>query len=210
VGEPVPKETEGKAPAPKGPSYPFIATSPKAGSNEPAPKDGPGGPTLVGAIGGILGALGTAATMLAPPKVSPAVDVLTTDEIVNCRPYPDTITPDPTKLTMYSKPSHLSVTCWTRATVNGTSGKVEGSSLWLHTVGGCYISEMNVQNAIDFETKIPACPPVQHFVGTMQTQYKRQDCYECTNTNCASRNIGSVPQVELSCTKVGEVTAGNA
>lgn len=69
---------------------------------------------------------------------------------------------------------------------------------------------MNIQADINFEKKLGTCEPVHHFVGTMQAQYKRQDCYNCTNTNCASKNIGAGYLIDLGCTTTGEATGGNS
>lgn len=92
----------------------------------------------------------------------------------------------------------------------GPSGKVQGSSVWLRTDKGCYIPEMNIQADTNFEKRLGTCEPVHHLVGTMQTQYKRQDCYECTNTNCTSKNIGAGYRIDLGCSTIGEATGGNS
>jgi hypothetical protein len=184
--------------------------------SHPNPRANALGEQLASAFGGDLGELTLPSTSGAVPATSlktsgqqPNIEVLTTAEEVSCREYPDIISLDPSKVTIYPVVSHLEVKCWTQASVTGPKGKVQGSSIWLRAVGGCYISEMNVQNATDFQVVLANCPSVQHWVGTLQTQYKRQDCYDCTSLNCASKNLGATPQVELSCSTVGEMASGN-
>ncbi|KAE9993173.1 hypothetical protein EG327_006172 [Venturia inaequalis] len=155
-------------------------------------------------LGDALAAFGTA---LAPPT---GIQVLTTEEVVKCREYPDNISPDSAQTVTLAKETSVRVTCWTSASIAGASGKVQGSSVWLRSEAGCFIPEMSIQADTNFEKKLGTCEPVHHFVGTMQRQYKRQDCYECTNTNCASKNNGSGYLIDLGCVTTGEPTGGNS
>jgi hypothetical protein len=159
-------------------------------------------------IGGLIGGLLSGAEQPAAANV-PYLIVLTTADLVYCRKYPDNIIPDPSKLHVYTTPTRVVVNCWTNPSIRGWSGSVQGDAVWLRTSNGCYIPEMNVQNSTDFQAMLKFCQPPEHWVGTLQTQYKRQDCYECTNTNCNSLNLGNGSQVDIDCYTFGEVTGGN-
>lgn len=215
-----PKSKDAQPETPQGPDSPstaallqFTGPAPATPVQSPMPEGTPESPTspgdaFGGAIGGFLDAIGTGVgSILLPPK---EITVTTSENAVQCRQYPDVVSTDKSKSTVLAKGTELRVTCWTSASIAGASGKVQGSSLWLRAQAGCYISEMNVQDSSDFEKKLPACEPVYHFVGTMQPQYKRQDCYNCTNTSCASKNIGSGNLIDLGCATTGVATAGNS
>ncbi|QDS69520.1 hypothetical protein FKW77_007415 [Venturia effusa] len=219
-----PKEPEtdpkaGLAKAPKGSkgsTNPSTATSPPAtGTGDPVgdvlaalgtaskgPSDG------LKPTGNSVGdAFGTSGSNLTPSK---GMLVTITGEAIKCRRYPDTVTPESANLPRITRETHLRVTCWTSASMPGASGKVLGSSVWLRTDEGCYLPEMNIASDANFEKKLATCEPIYHLVGTMQTQYTRQDCYSCTNTNCKSRNIGAGSLIDLGCTATGQATGGNS
>lgn len=215
---------------PKEPASPKPAGNPLGGDSAalgtaltPAPNDTPDSkssgnarppdvPKQLGkGFGDALAALGTALTPSGTASAPPTgMQILTADEVVRCREYPDSISPVSAPIVMLPKETSVRVTCWTSASIAGASGKVQGSSVWLRTEGGCYIPEMKVQADTNFEKTLSTCEPVHHFVGTMQDQYKRQDCYDCTNTNCASKNMGAGNLIDLGCVTAGEATGGNS
>jgi len=138
-----------------------------------------------------------------------ALSVTTKKNEVYCRVYADTISPDISKVTIYSSPTKLKVTCYTESGMNGVSGRIGGDPTWLKTEKGCYISGADVTEKHNYVSELNYCPPPQHWVGTLLPQYAREDCYDCTSLDCPSRNVGKPPYVDISCLKDGESVKGN-
>jgi hypothetical protein len=145
-----------------------------------------------------------------------SISIVTAQNQVYCRNYPDTISPDMTRIRniTYSGTS-LEVKCWTTSAMPGYNGRVGGDGSWLLTQDGCYINQVNVWDAqsYDFRSQLYPCPQKPHWVGLLEDQYQtvgRKDCYSCTSLNCQSQNLGHVPFAELACHTQGEVVLGNS
>jgi len=94
--------------------------------------------------------------------------------------------------------------------MDGDNGKVENDAVWLRTSIGCFVNEKSLQGREDFQAQLAPCADTgSHWVGTLQTQYKREDCYACTSQDCPSQNLGSGPYLDIDCYADGDVVAGN-
>jgi hypothetical protein len=148
---------------------------------------------------------------------------------IRCRRYPDNFIADANKLAHFSAPAKLDVVCWTPASPNTVGPRAPpnpyliGNPIaalfigpdrgYLRTKTGCYIAVAEVvEKRTDYSRVLNKCtmaPGAAHWVGTLQPQYGRKDCYSCPKLSCKSNELGSVPFVDLGCTTVGEDVRGN-
>jgi len=154
----------------------------------------------------------------APPPPAPVASsgkmntmtVTTVNGGVYCWKYPDTMMSDHSKLPVYNSFSRIDIQCWTSTDMNGVSGNIAGDSTWFKTATGCYLNELDIEEKQNLRNRLNYCQPPQHWVGTLQSQYQRVDCYDCTSLNCQSKNIGVPPYVDLACYIEGETVLGNS
>jgi hypothetical protein len=144
---------------------------------------------------------------------------------MRCRRYPDNFIADGNNLAHFSSPSRVDVTCWSPSSP-GTVGfqamqnpfvasahlasAIAGRDLgYLRTRTGCYISVAEVnEQYISYPRVLNQCKIAsrsKHWVGTLQPQYARKDCYACPSLGCPSQDLGSVPFVDLDCWTIGDV-----
>jgi hypothetical protein len=145
-------------------------------------------------------------------RMGPAT-VLTSRDAVRCRRYPDAVQAEPAVLPVYPLSTPLSIACWTPASLPGGSGRVDGDGVWLRTREGCFVGRAEVRqqhsngekDERDVREVVPRCAvQTPHWVGMLQGQYARADCYDCASLDCPSRNVGSPPFVDLECYAMGE------
>jgi hypothetical protein len=130
--------------------------------------------------------------------------VSTKQNQVYCRKYPDTISPDISKIQVIAASgTRLDATCWAISELDSVPG------VWLKTVAGCFVHETNVQEQRNFRSTLNECAPAPHWVGTLQSQYQRKDCYKCTSLSCQSQNLGNLPYADLQCSIRGETVQGD-
>jgi hypothetical protein len=144
---------------------------------------------------------------------------------IRCRKYPDNFIADGNNLAHFSSPSRLDVTCWTPSSP-GTVGfqamqnpvvaaaqlasAMAGRDLgYLRTRTGCYISVAEVnEQYVSYSRILNQCRIAsrsKHWVGTLQPQYARKDCYACPSLGCPSEDLGGVPFVDLDCWTIGDM-----
>ncbi|TID20723.1 hypothetical protein E6O75_ATG05487 [Venturia nashicola] len=137
---------------------------------------------------------------IAAPSTQPAgwtsLSVTTRQDTVFCRRFPDTISSDNLGLRVFAGNANVELTCWTKAAIDGPAGRVNQNGLWIKTSLGCYVKWCRYQSS-------------PHFVGTLQSQYKREDCYSCPSLDCPSQNLGIGPLLDLDCSTEGTVVGGN-
>ncbi|KAE9982629.1 hypothetical protein EG328_010760 [Venturia inaequalis] len=140
-----------------------------------------------------------------------SISVTTKQDTVFCRRFPDTITSDNLGLRVFAGNANVELTCWTNAAIDGPAGRVNQNGLWVKTNLGCYINDADVNARIkhNFQQRLEQCPVQAHFVGTLQSQYKREDCYSCPSLNCSSQNLGVGPLVDLDCSTEGDAVGGS-
>jgi hypothetical protein len=138
-----------------------------------------------------------------------SMSVMTSGNAVYCRRYPDSISANQARLPMYSTPTRLDVQCWTQPSLQGNSGRMNGEPIWLQTLDGCFINKREVRERDDFQAILNQCPPTNHWVGMLQSQYSRADCYDCPSLDCPSQNVGEPPYVDLACHLEGEAVRSN-
>jgi hypothetical protein len=132
------------------------------------------------------------------------LSVSTKQDQVYCRKYPDSITPDISKIeTITGTGTRVDAKCWILSELESVPG------VWLRTVAGCFIHETNIKEQLNFHSTLNECGPAPHWVGTLQTHYQRKDCYTCTSLNCQSQNLGHLPYADLQCSTQGETVQGN-
>jgi hypothetical protein len=119
------------------------------------------------------------------------------------------IVSDPYNVPKYSSGTKTEVTCFTKSEMKGVSSNIRGNPIWLKTNEGCFVNEIEIQGKQDFQAILNYCAPPKHWVGTMNSQYSRVDCYDCTSLDCPSRNVGVPPYVDLACAIRGEAVQGN-
>jgi hypothetical protein len=190
---------------------------------------------LLESVGGELTQLGKEMAQqpggAAPAKagVQNSITVSISGTNIRCRKYPDNFVADANKLAHFSAPAKLDVVCWMPASPNTVGPRAPpnpyliGNPIahlfvgpdrgYLRTKTGCYIAVAEVgEKRTDYSRVLNKCtmaPGAAHWVGTLQTQYSRKDCYSCPKLSCASTELGSVPFVDLGCTTVGEEVQGN-
>jgi hypothetical protein len=134
----------------------------------------------------------------------------TTVDNTFCRKWPDNISSDGAEATVLGASTSIQVTCWTMPSLDGDYGKVQGETVWLKTAAGCFVNMKNLKEFQDYQTELAQCPSTQkHWVGTLQPQYKREDCYSCPNQDCSSQNLGEGPFLDIDCYTEGETISGN-
>jgi hypothetical protein len=129
-------------------------------------------------------------------RMGPAT-VLTTRDAVSCRRYPDAVQASPAVLPVYPLATALQVTCAAAPSLPGNSGRVDGDDLWLKTRDGCFVNRAEVRlrrdegEGMDAQLAVPRCEEKpRHWVGMLQSQYSRADCYDCPSLDCPSKNVG--------------------
>jgi hypothetical protein len=148
---------------------------------------------------------------------------------MRCRRYPDNFITDGNNLAHFSSPSRVDATCWSPSSP-GTVGfqamqnpvvaaaqlasAIAGRDLgYLRTRTGCYISVAEVnEQYISYPRVLNQCKissRSKHWVGTLQPQYARKDCYACPSLGCASQDLGNVPFVDLDCWTIGDTVRGS-
>jgi hypothetical protein len=130
---------------------------------------------------------------------------------VPCRPNPDGFLADPGRVSQFSAPAQLAVTCWAGPTPGTQAGRDGQDDVWLMTKTGCFIRPGEVEEYRDYRQVLRPCGDVRrHWIGTLAPQYSRKDCYYCTSVQtCGSEDLGSPPYVDLLCQAVGEEAGGN-
>jgi hypothetical protein len=132
-----------------------------------------------------------------------------TSENAFCRNWPDKVSTDSSGVKILGASTAIELTCWTMPSLEGEFGKVEGETVWLKTKIGCFINMKNLKFQ-DYQSQLAQCPsPRKHWVGTLQAQYKREDCYACPSQDCASQNLGEGPFMDIDCYTEGETVSGN-
>jgi len=139
----------------------------------------------------------------------PSISATIRQDKVYCRKYPDVISPDMSKIRTLDSGTDVEITCWTFSELPDSTGRVGGDGMWLKTNLDCYINEINIEEQQNFGATLRRCAPTSHWVGTLQQQYQRKDCYSCPSLNCASKNLGSPPYVDLACSTQGDLVNGN-
>jgi hypothetical protein len=144
-------------------------------------------------------------------RMGPAT-VLTTRDAVSCRRYPDAVQASPAVLPVYPLATALQVTCAAAPSLPGNSGRVDGDDLWLKTRDGCFVNRAEVRlrrdgdEGMDAQLAVPRCEEKpRHWVGMLQSQYSRADCYDCPSLDCPSKNVGEPPFVDMQCYEIGEM-----
>jgi hypothetical protein len=89
------------------------------------------------------------------------------------------------------------------------SGLESVSGVWLKTISWYFVHETNIQEQQNFRSTLNECAPAPHWIGTLQTQCQRKDCYMCTSLNYQSQNLGYLPYADLQCSMRGEAVQGN-
>lgn len=154
-------------------------------------------------------------TSVAPEPAAPggklaSFTTTTQQNVAYCRKWPDTISSDTSRLRALPPLTSLDVTCWTTPSMPGEQGQVKGSSTWLKTDFDCYINEADLQTQMVYPTILNQCKETKtHWVGILQEQYKREDCYQCPNQDCPSQNLGSGPFADVECFVEGSAVSGN-
>lgn len=135
----------------------------------------------------------------------------TKQDPVFCRRWPDTISSDGMGVRVFTGNTNVDITCWTSASIEGPQGRVNQNSLWIKTNLGCYINDadVNPRTRQNFQKKLSQCPAQAHWVGTLQSQYKREDCYSCPSLDCSSQNLGAGPFIDLDCSSDGDTVNGS-
>jgi hypothetical protein len=144
---------------------------------------------------------------------------------IRCRRYPDNFIADGNNLAHFSSPSRLDATCWSPSSP-GTVGfqamqnpvvaaaqlasAMAGRDLgYLRTRTGCYISVAEVnEQYVQYPRVLNQCKTAsrsKHWVGTLQPQYARKDCYACPSLGCPSEDLGGVSFVDLDCWTIGDM-----
>jgi hypothetical protein len=92
----------------------------------------------------------------------------------------------------------------------GQLGEVENDPVWLlNAPQNCWINEQDVQRETDITRNLPFCATPEHFVGGLQAQYSRQDCYEGLTLDAPSKNLGTAEYIDVQCQMFGETNRGN-
>jgi len=140
-----------------------------------------------------------------------SLSATTNSEPIFCRRWPDTISSDGLGVRVFTGNTNIDVTCWTMASMEGSYGRVNQDSLWLKTSLGCYVNEADtsVRTRKNYQQQLNQCPTTSHWVGTLQSQYKREDCYICPSLDCPSQNLGIGPFIDLECHSEGDPINGN-
>jgi len=133
-----------------------------------------------------------------------SASVTTKGNEVYCRKFPDTLVTDPQSLQVFQSATTLKIKCWSKPSIEGNSGRINGENVWLQSTDGCFINKSEVRERDRYEEILNQCPDTQHWVGTLQTQYTRTDCYDCPSLDCPSKDVGVAPYVDLSCYVKGE------
>lgn len=107
--------------------------------------------------------------------------------------------------------ANVDLTCWTNAAMEGPRGRVNQNGLWLKTNLGCFINDADIsaRSKHNFQQRLEQCPFQAHYVGTLQSQYKREDCYSCASLDCSSQNLGIGPFIDLDCSSEGDAVGGS-
>ncbi|KAF2430332.1 hypothetical protein EJ08DRAFT_660808 [Tothia fuscella] len=145
----------------------------------------------------------------APSQEKKQITVTTTAETIICRKFPDIISAETVHLTVFAPKSKVSIDCWTSASLPGVFGKVQGDSIWLRTLAGCYINQQSVIDNIDFLAQLNFCVSPPHWIGTAEVKTAPQDCHQCPSLKCPSQNLGSGEHIDVKCIVDGEDARGN-
>jgi len=140
-----------------------------------------------------------------------SLSATTNNQPIFCRRWPDTVASDGLGVRVFTGNTKIDLTCWTMASMEGSYGRVNQDGMWLKTSLGCYVNqaEISPRTKQNFQQQLNQCPTTSHWVGTLQTQYKREDCYLCPSLDCPSQNLGMGPFVDLECFSEGDVVNGN-
>jgi hypothetical protein len=94
----------------------------------------------------------------------------------------------------------------------GELGIISGSNVWLFaTEKKCWVHETYLATYIpNIAQKLQYCAPPIHQVGSLYSQYSRQDCYSQPSLDSPSQNLGGGRQVTVACKAFGAVVNGNA
>jgi hypothetical protein len=134
--------------------------------------------------------------------------MVTTDASIVCHRYPDTVNQDTSKLPHYTFATRLEVVCYTSSSMPYDNQRPEAAT-WLKTNEGCYINAREVSERRDYTTTLNYCVTPYHFVGILQPQYGREDCYDCPSLDCPSRDVGTPPYVDVACSIEGDLVRDN-
>ncbi|KAF2434164.1 hypothetical protein EJ08DRAFT_730868 [Tothia fuscella] len=205
AGPRIPAATATPNPLPAAPLSSWAAAIPAA----PNPQSASGGFSPAIALPVAPAPANPAAPLSSSAKKS-SLSLTTAQGASYCRKYPDNISTDSSGLRILGQNSHVSVTCWTPSTISGTD------PIWLKAESGCYINQKSFSGKVDVQGQLSQCgggvggsAGIRHWVGTLQEQYKRSDCYDCTSLDCESRNMGLGPYVDVDCSIEGIQVAGN-
>jgi hypothetical protein len=140
-----------------------------------------------------------------------ALSATTKQDTVFCRKWPDTVSSDGMGVRVFTANTNVELTCWTMASMEGPQGRVNQDGLWIKTNLDCYVNnaDINGRTRQNFQQRLNQCPPQAHWVGTLQSQYKREDCYSCPSLDCSSQNMGIGPYIDLECSSEGETVQGS-
>jgi hypothetical protein len=226
-----------KSQAAKSASAP-TAPTPVAPTRRPHPKGPKGGSGDSDQLAQLLQSVGAELSQVGKGMEQPgagqggvrsSITVSVSGTNIRCRRYPDNFIADANKLAHFSAPAKLDVVCWTPASPNTVGPRAPpnpyliGNPIaalfigpdrgYLRTKTGCYIAVAEVvEKRTDYSRILNKCtlaPGATHWVGTLQPQYSRKDCYSCAKLSCKSEELGSVPFVDLGCITVGEDVRGN-
>ncbi|KAF2398133.1 hypothetical protein EJ06DRAFT_124434 [Trichodelitschia bisporula] len=137
--------------------------------------------------------------------------VMTQAQEVMCRRFPDIIGDGSGHMKVYKEPTALQIDCWTTASIDGANGRIQNDGIWVKIKddqSSCFINELEIQDK-DYQSKVKYCAPPRHWVGVIQEQYNRQDCYTCPSLDCQSSNLGAGRYVDVDCFTNGEAAGGN-
>ncbi|TLD32376.1 hypothetical protein E2P81_ATG05352 [Venturia nashicola] len=118
---------------------------------------------------------------IAAPSTQPAgwtsLSVTTRQDTLFCRRFPDTISSDNLGLRVFAGNANVELTCWKKAAMDVPAGRVKQNGLWIKTSLGCYVNDADINPRVkhNFQQRLEQCPVQAHFVGTLQSQYKRED-----------------------------------
>ncbi|KAF2675437.1 hypothetical protein BT63DRAFT_450423 [Microthyrium microscopicum] len=166
-----------------------------------------------------------------PPANTGPIAVSLNGINIPCRDFPDNFIQNPEKLAHFSKPSRFDAVCWSPSSPNtvgpgapshpyvvANGGPAKSSSGpdrgFLKTKTGCFIgvTETADYTKKDYQTLLPGCKVVRgaaHWVGTLQEQYSRKDCYASPSLDAKSKDLAGQRVVDLSCFTVGQDVRGN-
>jgi hypothetical protein len=181
------------------PPQPAVSAAPKAPKAPKAPRPWLNSPAVSAAAPVPAAPAAPAAAQAKKASLS----ATTAQGTTYCSKWPDNVSSEASGLRILGPNSNIEITCWAAATMPGTD------PVWLKTNSGCFVNQKSLQGKADFQGQLNQCENRAHWVGTLLEQYKRQDCYDCTSLDCASRNMGQGPYMDLDCSTEGIAVAGN-